>query len=203
VLEKLHDAPDLGSFLSYTVPRVVVDCHLQGRYVGGATWAMTKLGNKQTEEGRRHGVEDWEAPAPSSLPNTAGGGSASKKRIDLPDLPRPIQTLVEELEDNLNRENHNAAALLSRKLIQEAVFVSMHRKDKADDLRDRSGDGVDLSVALARCQQEYGLSGQVMGRITSAKWIGDSANHSYRVRVTEADLDRAVTGLRLFLQEVL
>jgi hypothetical protein len=203
VLEKLHEADDLGSFLSYTVPRVILDCDLEGRNVDGATWVMMMLGYEKTEEGKKHGVEDWEAPAGSSLPRSAGGGSKSKRRIDLPDLPGPVQTLVDELEDNLDRENLNAGALLTRKLIQEAVFIAMHRRKKADALRDQSGDEVDLSVALGRCQQEYGLSGQVMGRITSAKWIGDSANHSYRVKVTDSDLDRSITGIRLFLQEVL
>ncbi len=42
----------------------------------------------------------------------------------------------------------------------------------------------------------------MVGRITSAKWIGDSANHSYRAKVSEGDLERAVTALGLFLQEI-
>jgi hypothetical protein len=47
--------------------------------------------------------------------------------------------------------------------------------------------------------KEYGLASQVMSRVTSAKWIGDSANHGYRVKINEADLEHSVTDLRLFL----
>ena len=107
------------------------------------------------------------------------------------------------MNDCLDRGNKNAAALLIRKIIQQSVFIAMHKRQKEVKLKTPSGDDVGLHLALDRCRQEYGLSSQVMSRITSAKWIGDSANHSYRVKVNEADLDRAITGLRLFLQEIL
>lgn len=41
-----------------------------------------------------------------------------------------------------------------------------------------------------------------MSRVRSAKWIGDSANHSYKVKINTTDVETATTGLRLFLDEI-
>jgi hypothetical protein len=79
----------------------------------------------------------------------------------------------------------------------------MAKRGKEGALRNDNGDDLDLSAALRKCKEVCGVSGQVMGRVTSAKWIGDTANHSYRVKVTDEDLERAVTGMTLFLREIL
>lgn len=201
VREKLNDASDLALFLQVTVPKVVFDSDIEGMDVSDATWIMKKLGFTLSDAGEEHGVEDYTAPDP--LPTASPTGNDPGKRIDLPDLPGTLQTLIDELEDNLNRQNRNAAALLTRKIVQEAVFIAMDRRKKANALKDANGDDLDLEKALARCKQEYGLSGQVVSRVTGAKWIGDSANHSFRVKVNDADLNQTVVGIRLFLEEVL
>lgn len=200
--EKLVEAPDLDLFLQVTVPKVVAECDVEGIGVASVEQIMQQLGYTLSDDGRKHGIADYLPPG--NLPSTnATGGEHPEKRIDLPDLPAAVQTLIDELEDNLTRGNLNAAALLTRKIIQEAVFIAMQKTGKAGALKDKDGAEVDLAVALARCQQAFGLSNQVMSRITSAKWIGDSANHSFRVKISDADLDRTVTGVRLFLQEIL
>jgi len=124
-------------------------------------------------------------------------------RILVPNLTNELQDLVDELNECLQRENRNAAALLMRKIIGQAVYVAMAKRGKEDELRDEDGNDLDLSAALKKCKVACGVSAQVMGRVTSAKWIGDTANHSYRVRVTDDDLERAATGMTLFLREIL
>lgn len=201
VQEKLSQAPDLSLFLQVTVPKVIFECDMEGMQVSEATWIMKQLGYTLSADSKEHGAEHYDPP--ELLPTAAPTGDDPTKRIDLPDLPGSIQTLIDELEDNLRRGNRNAAALLTRKIVQEAVFIAMYKRGKANELKDGRGDDVGLEAALARCQKEYGLSGQVISRVTQAKWIGDSTNHSYRVKVNDADLDRAVDGLRLFLEEIL
>jgi hypothetical protein len=204
VIQRLGEAKDVELFFRMTVPGVIADCE-EEHDIHRSLWAMRHLGYRLTEDGERYGVNDWEAPA--ALPSIGGGdpspAAATGKRIDLPDLPSSVQTLLNELEDNLDRRNLHAAALLTRSITHRAVFIAMHQRGKEASLKTEKGNDVDLSVAIARCQQEFGLSNQVVSRITSAKWIGDSANHSFRVKANEADLDRCVTGLRLFLQEIL
>jgi hypothetical protein len=206
VMEKLHEADSLDDFLRETVPRVVFNRDFEGPRPAGLIHTLKQLGYELDEQGRE---EDWalySAPGGDlpALKAPAGKSPApTTKRIDLPGLPNDVQELVDELNDNLARGNKNAAALLSRKIIQQSIYIAMSKRQKASLLKAANGDDVDLSVALARCGQEYGLGSQVMSRVTSAKWIADSANHSYRVKVNEADLDHSVTGLRLFLQELL
>lgn len=127
----------------------------------------------------------------------------SHGQVVVPGLTGELRDLVDELNDCLDRHNRNAAALLMRKIINQAVFVAMAKRGKEGELRKGNGDDLDLSAALQKCKEVCGVSGQVMGRVTSAKWIGDTANHSYRVKVTDEDLERAVTGMTLFLREVL
>lgn len=203
VLDKLHHAPSLEDFLRVTVPRVVFECDIDGPSPASAVWAMKRLGYALDEDGEKHGVASYDAPDALPQLSSASSGRSPVMAIDIPDLPADIQELIDELNDSLNRGNKNAAALLTRKIIQQSIFIAMNKRGQGGKLRTTSGDDVDLHIALDRCKQEYGLSAQVTSRITSAKWIGDSANHSYRVKVNEADLDRAITGLRLFLQEIL
>jgi hypothetical protein len=168
---------------------------------------MKKLGyylDPDDEGAMEHGFASYLAPDtfPDDLVRSQKKASASAE-IVIPDLPPTVQELVEELNDNLDRDNRNASALLIRKIIHQAVFIAMDKRQKGSQLKKQNGDDVDLSVAIAKASQEYGLSSQVVARVTSAKWIGDSANHSYRVKVTESDLEKAATGLRLFLGELL
>jgi hypothetical protein len=144
-------------------------------------------------------TDDVVAPTPDAVPALR---TPSHHRLEAENLPPFVNELVEEFNDSLGRGNRNAAALLSRKILHTAIFTAMQRKDKGDDLTNTEGEEVDLRVALARCSSEYGISQQVQSRVTSAKWIGDSANHSYRLRINQADVDQLTTGLRLFLAEV-
>lgn len=72
----------------------------------------------------------------------------------------------------------------------------------SSELKGKDGVDVELSTALGTCAREFGISRQTIGRVRSAKWIGDSANHSYRVKITRGDLDECVTALRLLLAEI-
>jgi hypothetical protein len=210
VMEKLHCAmqsgKDLDAFLRTTVPHVVYDADMEGIHTGRAEFLMRTLGyyKDPTSEAVQHGLADYTAPETFRLPTVSQpSGRATSRRIEIPDLPAAIQELVDELEDCVARRNRNAGALLTRKIIHRSVGIAMQRRGRVQSLRTTEGEPVDLSVALSKCAQEYGIPNQVISRVRSAKWIGDSANHSYSVKVTDGDLDTAVTALRLFLPEVL
>jgi hypothetical protein len=213
VLDRLNEAyqsgKDLEDFLRVTVPRVVFNADLEG-----GSWSLDpverllrQLGyyKDPEDEAVKHGVRSYTPPDTFPFPTARADSSAqtSSRRIDIEGLPKDVQELVDELEDCLARKNRNAAALLTRKIIHKAIFIAMSRQEKADLLKTDTGDDVELSTALGRCASECGVSRQVVSRVTSAKWIGDTANHSYRMKVTDGDLDTAVTGVRLFLAEVL
>lgn len=51
-------------------------------------------------------------------------------------------------------------------------------------------------------QKELKISHIVMAKVKISKWIGDSANHSYKLKINESDVELAATGLRIFLEEV-
>ena len=207
VLDGLHTAPDTDDFLSIVVPRVVFEAANTGMNVSSVVSAMKALGYVASNGVNQNGVAKYKPP--SSFPSLAGEPTAdnapSKRpevpRLQLPGLPPSIQELVDELNGCLDQGLLNAAALLTRKIIHQAVFVAMQQRGRGAELM-KDGTDLDLSVALERCKQEYGITRQTMARITSAKWIGDSANHSYRVKVHQGDLDQNVTGLRLFLGEI-
>ena len=209
VHEMLSNAPDLETFLRTTVPYVVVDCEIEppSPSTQRLRFVMEKLGYQLDPE------DDWagatnsyvaSASFPPELLSMSGGSKPPPGiAIEIPDLPGDVQELIDELNDNLNRDNKNAAALLTRKIIDKAVFIAMDKRGKSGLLKTKTGEDVGLGVAIAKCAQEYGLTNQAVGRVTSTKWIGDSANHSYRVKVNEGDLERAVIGLRLLLEEIL
>ena len=206
VHEKLHEAPDLEAFLRTTVPEVIYSCDIEGPSPSRAVFLMKELGYTldDEDEATKYGIASYKPPThfPKELLTMSGGSRPTATAIQLPDLPSDIQELVDELNGCLDRGYRNASALLIRKIIHQAVFIVMARRGKAHLLKTKTGDDVGLGTAIAKCSQEYSLSNQVVGRITSAKWIGDSANHSYRAKVTDGDLDRAVTALGLFLQEI-
>lgn len=205
VIETLHHGYAIPGFLRAGVPKVVFDLDMEEASVDAITGAMEGLGYELEAAAAEANIASYKPPkrlprqpmSPYRPPKGAGS------RVVVPGLTGELQGLVDELNDCLDRQNRNAAALLTRKIISQAVFVAMAKRGKEDDLRNDNGDDLDLSAALRKCKEVCGVSGQVMGRVTSAKWIGDTANHSYRVKVTDEDLERAVTGMALFLREVL
>jgi hypothetical protein len=217
VHEMLSNASNLETFLRTTLPGIVVEIEVdEGPRpdTRQLIFLMQKLGYQlDPEDAMAYASDSYVAPPsfPSEVLSMSGAPQKAQARtptgtvpgIQIPDLPGAVQELVEELNDNLERGNKNAAALLTRKILHQAVFIAMKRRQKEHLLKTETGDDVGLEVAVAKCSQEYGVSRQVVGRATSAKWIGDSANHSYRVKVNEGDLHSAVTGLRLYLEEIL
>ena len=79
-----------------------------------------------------------------------------------------------------------------------SCFISLDKIGKSSDL-----EGKELNEALSMVQKELKISDRVMSKVKSAKWIGDSANHSYKIKINESDVEVAATGLRIFLEEVL
>jgi hypothetical protein len=208
-VQQLHHAENTDEFLRVIVPRVVFKAQMKRETITELLSTMQALGYVRSSTVNISGVGRYEPPASfpaltvRTPPAKLASAPAQQPRIQLPDLPSSIQELVDELNDCLSRGHHHAAALLTRKIIDQAIFIAMRRRRKESELQNAAGEEVGLKVALEKCQQEYKFSNQAKGRITSAKWIGDSANHSYRVKVNEGDLDQTVTGVRLFLQEIL
>ncbi|MCL6096295.1 MAG: hypothetical protein M1444_01230 [Patescibacteria group bacterium] len=143
---------------------------------------------------------DWDPSlvAPSGLPKVGEEEKQITKRIIADNFPSVIKTLVNELNDNLDRHNLNASALLIRKTLTLACFIGLDKLRKKALIEDK-----ELGEVLSIVQRELKIPSQVMARVKSAKWIGDSANHSYKVTINESDVEVAVTGLRVFLEEVL
>lgn len=144
-----------------------------------------------------------EMTAPRSLPIiSVKPDTKLPARIFIEGLPENLNELVKELNDNIGLGNVNACALLIRKIITMSVYVRMSKENKTESLKKTSGDDKELNECLSIVQQQLKLSNQVMARVRSAKWIGDSANHSYKVKINAADVETATTGLRLFLEEL-
>lgn len=190
---------DISDFLRVTLPRVVFDAEMQDLEIGEAVASMEALGFVLTDVGEEHGIAEYVAP--ETLPVTKDQAATTPDHIEISGLPPQVQVLVEELNECLARDNLNAAALLTRKLLNTAVFISMRQRGKAALLK-KDGEDVELSAALGTCAKEFGISKQIVDRVVSAKWIGDTANHSYRFRPTRTDVDRSVTAARLFLGEL-
>lgn len=209
VIDLLSGTRWTKEFLKIGVPRVVFAVDMEGTSTEQIAYAMERLGYRLDEDGQKHGVASYEPPTRlPRLPYHRSSPAATpeptpKDVVSIPELPSELLEYVKELNDNLARGNKNAAALLTRKIISQGIFVAMSKRGKEAELKTTEGDDLDLGLALKRCKQACGVSAQVMGRVTSAKWIGDTANHSYVVKVTEDELERCVTGMTLFLREVL
>jgi len=204
-IDTLHNRLATSDFLRHGLPKTVLELDLAGIDVEAICDQMETLGYALEETAKAPGVASYLPP--KRLPRTpipiARSRPASPQPIATAGLPNALQALIEELNDNLARDNLNAAALLIRKIIGQTVYIAMARRGKESELKQADGDDLDLAAALRRCKEVCQVSGQVMARITSAKWIGDTANHSYRAKVSPDEVERAVTGLTLFLKEVL
>lgn len=128
---------------------------------------------------------------------TVGRQKEVHKRIVIDNLASNINVLIEELNDNLDRNNPNASALLIRKILTLSCFISLDKIGKSSGLEEK-----ELNEVLSITQEELKISSRVMSKVKSAKWIGDSANHSYKVKINESDVEVAATGLRIFLEEI-
>jgi hypothetical protein len=204
-IETLHNRLATTDFLRHGLPKTVLELDLAGFDVGAICGQMEILGYSLEETPKV--TEAASYLPPKRLPRTPmpafRATKASGQRIASAGLPNALQTLITELNDNLTRDNLNASALLIRKIISQAVYLAMAKRGKEGELKQANGDDLDLAAALHRCKEVCQVSGQVMARVTSAKWIGDTANHSYRAKVSVDEVERAVTGLTLFLKEVL
>jgi hypothetical protein len=204
VVETFHNGHAIPGFLRAAVPRVVFELDMEEVSVDAIRAPMEGLGYELEAAAAKANVASYRPPKrlprrptpPYRPPKGANG------QVVVPGLTGELRDLVNELNDCLDRQNRNAAALLTRKIISQALFVAMAKRGREGELRKDNGDDLDLSAALRKCKEVCEVSGQVMGRVTSAKWIGDTANHSYRVKVTDEDLERAVTGMTLFLREI-
>lgn len=117
-------------------------------------------------------------------------------------IPAVLAHEIGELNFNLEAGKRYASALLIRRVITHSVFLAMQMKGKEALLKDSSGNELDLSKALKVCGNTLNIDSRIMGRVTSAKWIGDTANHSYTIKIDEVDIRTAVTGTSLFLREL-
>lgn len=145
-------------------------------------------------EAIKNGLEDGTLNAISTISSPA---SSKFKRIEIDRLPNKIGMLVEELNDNLDRNNLNSCALLIRKILTISSFLALAKIDKQNLIDDK-----ELSTVLGIIQNEFHVDTKLMAKVKSAKWIGDSANHSYHIEINESDVETAATGLRLFLGEL-
>lgn len=205
VVDTLSNRLAIRDFLRRAIPRELLFLSVEGANLRAIGYSLQSLGYTPDPEAGEMGETTFLPP--KRLPRTPmprrDFPTKSSVRVSIPDLPAELQELVDELNDNLDHENQNAAALLVRKIISQAVFVALAQRGKSEELKKPDGDDLDLMAALRKCKEVCGVSSQVMGRVTSAKWIGDAANHSYRVKPTDEELERAVTGTTLFLREIL
>ena len=156
---------------------------------------MKSLGYQTEDQSSSEG--DPSLISPKTLP-TVNEQKDFSKRIVIDNLPSNISVLINELNDNLDRNNSNASALLIRKILTISCFISLDKIGKSSDL-----EGKELNEALSMVQKELKISDRVMSKVKSAKWIGDSANHSYKIKINESDVEVAATGHRIFLEDVL
>jgi hypothetical protein len=204
-IDILHNRLATTDFLRHGLTKTVLEFDLAGADVEAICEQMETLGYALEKTPGVPGAASYLPPKrlPRTPPPVFRSTQPARQQIATAGLPNALQTLIEELNDNLAHDNLNAAALLVRKVIGQAVYLAMARRGKEGELKQANGDDLDLAAALRRCKEVCQVSGQVMARVTSAKWIGDTANHSYRAKVSADEVERAVTGLTLFLKEVL
>lgn len=208
--DALHDGRDFDDFLRVTVPKVVCHVDVEGEgSVASIEPLLRQMGYRVSVLGEVHGVADYDAPDEFSLTRLGQEKKSEDnppkrvKHIDVPGLPASVQALVDELDGCMAAGYLNASALLTRRIIKLVVFVAMAKRGQQARLLD-DGKEVGLATAINRCANEYSLSKQKVDRITTAKWIGDEAHHGNpHFKVTESDLDKTLTGVRLFMQAVL
>jgi len=162
-------------------------------------WLLRKLGFTESIEKNCPSIYYLEPPKNFLISQK---NNDSLKRIDISNIPTEIQKLISELNDNTLRKNVYACALLIRKIITLTVFIALRKKGKETLLKDATGNDIELNRSLSILKTELKISDHIMSKVISAKWIGDSANHSYQVRINNSDIEIALTGLRIFLEEV-
>ena len=201
VLEKILNAKDNTNFLVKMVPELFFD--LKYIKVGGETsrmeYLLKQIGYRIVLY-KKDGL--FYVSPPKNLKGFVKKNKQTKKIINVSNLPREIADLVRELNDNTSKPNVYACALLSRKIITMAVYISLNKISKGHLLKNKLGDDLELNKMLNVAKQELKISDQIMSRVKASKWIGDSANHSYKVQINENDIHTCIIGLRLFLEEL-
>jgi hypothetical protein len=210
-LERLAAAGDTTLFLTEGIPRIIgetlndvgggicLNFEVLARPLRNAGYTIETLEVGDEEDGY---YELYSCLPPKELAPDSLQAAPSISAIGLRTSDTYINVLLDELNDNLRNNNLNASALLTRKILTRAVQYSFDRKGERDSLKTEAGDDKELNAMLEMCKQRFKISAQVMSRAQSTKWLGDSANHSYFVRVSEFDVIAATTGLRLFLEEL-
>lgn len=194
VLEKLLKAQNKDGFPEMLSTIQFDLCYLSGGPLindESLVSLMKLLGYKQNQND-----PDPSLIAPDILPQVVESQKIGKRMV-LENLPSNVSELVNELNDNVERNNPNASALLIRKILTLSCFIALDKIGKSSLLEDK-----ELNDTLSIVQKELKISQIVMAKVKSSKWIGDSANHSYKIKINESDVEVAITGLRIFLGEI-
>ncbi|PKL30797.1 hypothetical protein CVV43_05335 [Candidatus Saccharibacteria bacterium HGW-Saccharibacteria-1] len=206
VLDKLNNADNILSFMDGGIAELT---EMSSIGIDGAIkdtslrTILKQLGYTKKISNEEHGIDYMEVPTDiESKLNLSATGTTRIERISRERLPNNIATLIDELNDNLSRGNLNASALLIRRILTLASTVALLKHGGNDKVTTQDGESFELNVLISNAQQEFRISSQTISRVRSAKWIGDSANHSYRVKVNEQDLGTSVTATRLYIDEL-
>ncbi|MBS0538562.1 MAG: DUF4145 domain-containing protein [Proteobacteria bacterium] len=172
----------------------------------------TKLANELKngfflKPGSRKVIRDW-------FPDLNG----IQPRIDQSSayLPEPIwnntrgyiEEVCRELNGTFHHAYYNSSAVMLRRLLETLIIEAYERVDRANEIKDGSGNYLMLSDLAERASGEKGHKGLNLGRdskaaLKDARNIGNWSAHARRFLAHAGDLTKLQSGARLLVQELI
>ena len=116
-------------------------------------------------------------------------------------LPTAIKRIVKQANGCYWARWYDACGTMLRKAIQSGIVLRFEIDEKTDEITE-DGETVDMPRLLERAKQSRYITPQQWRELKNVKWIGDTAAHSYRIRIRKSDVEGIKVILRLALENM-
>ena len=116
--------------------------------------------------------------------------------------PDELERIIREIRVCLRVGACSAAAVLTRKAVEAAIFLKFEKEKNTEAILTKAGDSRSFVEKVALAVKHNYLSPQKGADLRKIKWWGDSGAHSYRVVVSKAEVMHNLSLLDICLQEM-
>ena len=117
-------------------------------------------------------------------------------------LPRPLQSIVKEINGCFGNGYYGAGSVMCRKAIEASIHIRFAKESKEDNLKDNSGEFFRLPKKIELAKQEHFINFQHANELARIRWFGDAGAHSYKINIYTNDLKNNISIVRLALEEI-
>ncbi len=118
-------------------------------------------------------------------------------------IPAQLIKTINYLNFNYINSQWDPTAMMTRKLISDAIDIKFRKLQILDKLTDKTtNQQYDLPKRINICANNHFISDNTSKKLSNLKLVQDAVTHSYKVEALPDDVEQMVTITKIFLQEL-